>query len=212
MVAPTTVSVRDLNGIPQDYHVPGDAELGYPEGSLDGHREGATEPWTVDIIVALAKAIRAQNILETGTFKGLTTMALWENLDRNGVIHTVEADLERAMAAANELDQLGIQVYNQEALTFIEEWSGDPFDFVFLDDSHYPPHLAAELDALYNPTRPEEAKVTRGAIICVHDVIGPCGLDAVVKARHGYVLDLPLLHIGGGLGIIQVPPLLPPGP
>ena len=205
MVAPTTVAVKNLVGDMENFYVPGDAELGYPEGGLDTHRRGSTEPWVAQLVQALAVASHAKNLLETGSYEGETTALLYEILDPDALLHTVELDGNRAMAVQRRFNSDQVRVYIKDALAFIRDHTGPPFDFVFLDDSHDPMHLARELDALYDATRPEEAKVTRGAIICCHDVIGPCGLDAVVKARHGFVLDLPLLHIGGGLGIIQRP-------
>ena len=182
-----------------------DAELGFPDGYLERWRSGSTEPWTVDVLVSIAKAVKPRNILETGTFEGRTTRRLWEVLGVEGRVHTVEQDPERFADVSSKIDQLGIELYNLDALDFINMWQKDPFDFVFLDDDHNANHVAAEIDALYNPTQPETAKVAPGGIICVHDVVGPFGLDAIVIARKGFILDLPRLHAGGGLGIIQLP-------
>ena len=72
-----------------------------------------------------------------------------------------------------------------------------PFDFAFLDDDHTASHVDREIELL-------KPRMKKGGLICVHDVMGPFGLGGVVSKYHGFNLDLPKIHAGGGLGIIQI--------
>ena len=88
---------------------------------------------------------------------------------------------------------------------FLKSLPPRSFDFVFVDDNHSVDHVAKELDLLVCPTNRANAIAAPGGIVCMHDVIGSFHLDEVCRRYHGYVLDLPRLHAGGGLGIIQLP-------
>jgi predicted O-methyltransferase YrrM len=175
---------------------------GYPESYLDLYRPGSTEPWTVGVVVALAKALQPTHILETGTFQGLTTRALSDALP-NAHITTIESDPSRIAS----LPALGdnVTVVCADALSWIRAYTGPKFGLVFVDDSHDANHVSTELDALYNPAQPYTSKMAPHGLICCHDVCGHFGLGGVVSAHHGFTLWLPLLHVAGGLGLIQIP-------
>ena len=157
------------------------------------------------IICALIQATSPRYMLETGTFEAKTTLRMHcASGDDSTLIslECVEAHWEKASEKC--LDLKGVTILNEEAVSYLLNYKGPPFDFVFLDDDHGSDHVAMEIDLLHNFATGEGLMAPHG-IICVHDVVGSFGLGAVVTARHGYVLNLPILHRSGGLGIIQVP-------
>ena len=166
---------------------------------------GSCEPWTVGIICSLIRAISPMHMLETGTFEAKTTLRMHCASGEGCTLISLESYKERWEEASTFcLDLDGVTVLNVEAVSYLLNYKGPPFDFVFLDDDHGADHVAMELDLLYNFAT-GEGLMAPGGIICVHDVCGPHRLGAVVVARHGFILSLPMLHVSGGLGIIQVP-------
>ena len=166
---------------------------------------GSCEPWTVDIICSLIRATSPLYLLETGTFEAKTTVRMHWATGEGSQLTSLDTSKEHWEAASTLcLDLKGVTILNVEAVEYLMNYKGPPFDFVFLDDDHGADHVALELDILHNFAT-GEGLMAPGGIICVHDVIGPHGLGAVVVARHGFLLSLPMLHVSGGLGIIQVP-------
>lgn len=174
--------------------------------TLAAYRDGSTEPWTADLIAALVRATKPANLVETGTFRGLTTKALLDAMstyagEHGSVIRTIDNDADRCRRAADWLGSLpfaqgvGYEILCGDALAFLRELPEGSIDFLFLDDTHEASHVHQEVVAGLRALRP------RGLMV-LHDVIGPYGLDTVVKQYSGVCLDLPRLHVAGGLGLI----------
>lgn len=97
--------------------------------------------------------------------------------------------------------EAGIQFHATDALQWLRRYNGPPIEFAFIDDDHTPRHVSEELEAL-------KPKMAKGGLICLHDVFGEIpeiGLKGVVAAHGGYCIELPRLHLMGGLGFIQIP-------
>ncbi len=181
-----------------------------PEPAVDPlafYRAGSTEPWTVAVLAALVRAKRPYYVLETGTFEGLTTLHLFDAMNDYGaehgaILYTIEQDPVRYAQAGQKFQAVerqhagtAIELLQGDALAFMRNLAPASLDFIFLDDDHSAPHVKEELD--------EAARVLRpGGICCVHDVLGPFGLDVLVRMCGGIVLDLPRLHAAGGLGVL----------
>jgi len=167
---------------------------------LDQYRSGSTEPWTVELLQALVSALRPKRLLELGSFLGLTTRRLAAAMGTDAMLVAVEMDADRHHATLSAFAHMAqVQVMHTEALAYLRS-QPEPFDFVFVDDDHSVQHVAAELDLLLSPSNP---LVNLGGLIAVHDVDGPFNLAGVVVRHGGWVLQLPKLHVGGGLGLIQ---------
>lgn len=173
---------------------------------LDAYRAGSTEPWTADLLAALVRAQQPHVLIETGTFEGRTTALLLAAMHCYAPIHssklfTVESDLARVTAAQPMLQGLirtsnvGCTIVHRDALAFLLEFPRSSADFIFLDDDHDAVHVEAELEATLGGLRV-------GGLCCVHDVVGPFGLDSVVRSFGGLVMDFPRLHAAGGLGLV----------
>jgi len=172
-----------------------------PSDLLADWRSGSTEPWTVNILTAFVHALKPMRLLETGTFEALTTERLHFASPEGSQLVSLELDEKRWMKASTYcLEYPGVTVLCTGAVNYLAKYDGPQFNFVFLDDDHERQHVAAELDLLH-----DRKLVVPGGLICVHDVVGPFGLGAVVTARHGFILELPRLHAAGSLGLIQVP-------
>jgi len=167
------------------------------------YRDGSTEPWVVDILCALVRAIKPTTIVETGTYKAMTTIKLIEAAEsyqdeHDCRIYTIESDLERARAAETLLrtqDRGYATVVVGMAEQVLAGMDMGVVDFIFLDDDHTAAHVREEIRLALKILRP-------GGIVCGHDVVGHFGLGDVFKEYGGVVLDLPRLHLAGGLGIV----------
>ena len=172
---------------------------------LADYQSGSSEPWTVDILLAIQHALRPQLTLELGSYEGMTTKALAENATRwGGRLITVELDPARQAVAQTRCAGLtNIEWVLADTEQYLRDYAGDRFGFVFVDDDHDKAHVARELNLLHDWQH--WTLMAPGGVIACHDVVGAFGLGPVVTAHHGFVLNLPLLHPAGGLGLIQVP-------
>ena len=168
---------------------------------LADYRSGSLEPWSVEILCSVVRAMRPSVVIETGTYLGLTTKKLIEAMDffrgeKQCRIFTVEMDRDRASAAWETLLHAGenCSLMVGDAIEFLATFKGQA-DIIFLDDDHTDKHVREEIRLALKILRP-------GGIIFVHDVVGPFELDKVVKEYGGVILELPRLHVAGGLGII----------
>jgi len=176
----------------------------FPDHPYVEYLDGSTEPWTVNVICALVRALAPKLVLETGTFQARTTRRLQAAMGDDATLISLESYTEyweKAVADCSDLDN--VKILNVEAVQYLLNYEGPAFNFVFLDDDHGAEHVGMELDLLL---RKEEPLMASHSIICVHDVNGIFGLKPVIEARGGFALNLPILHRSGGLGIIQCSP------
>ncbi len=168
---------------------------------------GGTEPWVGQLVAEFCAAKHARVVLELGGHKGLTSLAIAERMASygGGQLIIVELDKDNCDAITkrfrdNPASHVGVlsRLVNDDALTAIATLPVQSVDVAFVDDDHYGPHVEAEIQALL-------PKMARGGIILMHDVTGaPDGdLDCICRRYGGVVLDLPRMHITGGLGIIS---------
>ena len=170
--------------------------------ALAPFRSGSTEPWSASVVCALAWSIGARSVLELGAFEGLTTLALAKALP-NARIYAVEHDEARATITRNRCANehgWNVEVIQRDAISFLRECvaSERRADFAFVDDDHTYAHVAEEIDLLRTYV------IRKGGMIVMHDVIGDFGLDQLVRHHGGRIIELPLLHAAGGLGVIRV--------
>ena len=158
---------------------------------LDPYMSGSTEPWSASVIQTLIRLVRPSSILELGTFEGLTTQAICDAVP----VDVMTVDIEQRWKTLPD-NAIFVQ---QEATSFLRAMPKDSFDFVFVDDDHTREHVAEELRLLI-----DERRVRKGGFVVLHDVIGPFDLGELVTEREGWIVELPLLHAAGGLGVIQV--------
>jgi predicted O-methyltransferase YrrM len=180
-------------------------------GSVDDvpHEPGSTEPWVSRLVHDFIVARGARTVLETGCFKGATSVWIQDALGSlgGGEFHVSEIDPDRMKATISRFAQrrladperLNVQLHphDGDVLQFLATTQAR-FDLAWVDDCHEKPHVEREITLLY-------PKMNSGGLILLHDVFGSCDLRTVVQKFGGYSLDLPRLGPAGGLGIIQVP-------
>lgn len=157
--------------------------------NLDAYASGSTEPWTVSVLESLVRIVRPGRLLELGTFEARTTRSLAPL-----VPHVTTVDIERRFEGGLPKNVWFVQA---DALEFLRRTPDGAFSFAFVDDDHGLEHVRAEVAELRRVVIP-------GGFIVLHDVIGPFGLEEVVRENDGWIVELPLLHAAGGLGIIRV--------
>ena len=168
--------------------------------ALAPFRSGSTEPWSASVVCALAWSIGARSVLELGAFEGLTTLALADALPEARIVG-VEHDAARATTVRKRVAKApNVDVVQMDAITFLRKCASHEqrFDFAFVDDDHTYAHVAEEIDLL------KTYVIRRGGMIVMHDVIGDFGLDQLVHHHGGRIIELPLMHAAGGLGVIRV--------
>lgn len=96
---------------------------------LSGHYQGR-------VLSMLSKLVSPNKILEIGTFTGYATLCLAEGLRTEGVIHTIDIDVELAETVQQYFDSSEyasqIQYYSGDAQSVIPTIEGT-FDLVFID-------------------------------------------------------------------------------
>jgi predicted O-methyltransferase YrrM len=169
------------------------------------HEAGCTEPWVSRLVADLIIARGARTVLETGCFKGATSVYILKALRKLGGGSFDAIDLDSARVAATRKRLLALApdpavrfcVDKQDVLKFLPTYQAR-LDVVFIDDCHEKPHVTKELTLLY-------PKMNPGGLILLHDVFGVCDLKTVVQQFGGYSIDLPRMGPAGGLGILQIP-------
>ena len=157
-------------------------------------RSGSCEPWTADVITAIAQALQPLTIVETGTFEGLTTERL--ATVQGAHVYSIELDIDRyERAKARFTGYPNVTISQGDALDALQSFEDESVDFIFLDDNHTSSHVASEI---------LEAKriLKAGGVCVVHDVYGPFGLSSVVRLAGGICLPFVKLHAAGGLGVL----------
>jgi predicted O-methyltransferase YrrM len=174
-------------------------------------RDDGTEFEVMNLLHALTVAFKFENVLETGTQYGYSTLAIASALEFNGRgrITTVEMREDcvhraRGLAARWDLERW-IDFRCRDTSTFVEEYDGPPFDFMFLDSELG--QRAEEFRVLY-----DRAKVS--GIVSIHDTSrrrgGSLGdYDAGMVAwfdRVGWELSIPGIenHLSRGFRFFQL--------
>jgi predicted O-methyltransferase YrrM len=173
-------------------------------GAVDDvpHEPGSTEPWVSRLVADFIVARGARAVLETGCFKGATSVWIIDALKRlgGGYYAWCEIDPSRMRDTDHRMSGLApmreISMHRAGDVLHYLANTPDRFDLAWVDDAHEKRHVAKELQLLI-------PKMNPGGLILLHDVFGVCDLQAVVQQFGGYSIDLPRLGPAGGLGIIQ---------
>jgi len=168
-----------------------------PNDPLRFYRSGSTEPWTVNIMCMIIGCTKPRILLETGTYLGLTTSRLVDNMPPEAVLHTIDTLDTGLPVSPLVLEHPQVRFHETDALQWIKDYDGPKFEFAFVDDDHSAAHVDQELEVLI-------PKMAPNSLICLHDVHGIFQLHHVVTKYGGFNLKLPLLHEAGGLGMIQL--------
>jgi hypothetical protein len=172
--------------------------------AVSDHQPGDSEPWVSRLVGDFVVATGARTVLETGGFRGGTSVYILDALRRLGGGHLTvcEIDTKRAAALSDRLDKASTPgtttaVLAIDVLSLLQSNTDEKYDLAYVDDDHTKPHVTRELMALM-------PKMNPGGLILLHDTFGVCDLQDVVRSFGGYSISLPRLGPAGGLGVIQV--------
>lgn len=122
-------------------------------------------PQLSKILFILTKLCNAKSILEIGTFTGYSTLTFAKAMEEEGIIHTIESDLEVLYISETFFKKSPhgskIKQYKGDALEIIPTIK-DQFDIVFMDGSKG--QYAAYFDMVIDQVRP-------GGIILADNVL-----------------------------------------
>lgn len=171
-------------------------------GTGDG---GTTEVEYLNLIHALVLATKPETLLETGSERGMGTLAIACAIAANGFGKLYSVDLEPSDRLRNNLRTYGLEDYVEvvanHSITHCTTWLGAAYDFAFFDsDVHC---RAREHDILRR-----RGKLAPGAVCVFHDT---SSIRYGVSTSFEYIryteaapgLTLPLSR---GLKIVQDPP------
>lgn len=128
--------------ISEDTWTPADEDCPFPERYSAPDAE-ATENEVSQLLATLAATLRADRVLETGTYKGFTAQAIGQALQAQGfgTLDTLEIRKDRAEVALRACEGLPVNVFAGSSLDFTPE--GD-YDLMFFDSE--PEHRALEME------------------------------------------------------------------
>jgi predicted RNA methylase len=155
------------------------AEQAHLFSSVDG---GSAELEVLSFLSALVSLFKPTIVLETGTGKGYTSLAIADALKTNGRghLHTVEFDPSTVAVAKQNLEQVAPELkawithHTGDTREFISSWSGPPFDFALFDSDLQIRHIEFEMllcasEISEDPEIPSHGNLARGAVCCFHD-------------------------------------------
>lgn len=157
---------------------------------------GGPELEFLEVLHSLVLAFKPMRVLETGTGKGLSTIALAAALQRNGSGHlwTLENNTGAMQQAESSLQSLEtdlspyVSFVAADSLAYLEALQGGPFDFVFYDSLISLRHREFQLML-------ERSLLSAQALCVFHDTSRSRGstmhdysqetIDALDRAGHG---------------------------
>lgn len=173
--------------------------------------DGTTELEYLDLIHALVGATKPEVLLETGSLRGMGTLAIAAAIAANGFGKLYSIDLNPSDLLRANLEKYGlndrVQVVAAHSITFCANWAGEPFDFAFFDsDVHC---RAREHDILRR-----RGKLAPGAVCVFHDTSAirhgvDTSFDYIRYTESAPGITLPLSR---GMKIVQDPPHVFPYP
>lgn len=129
-------------------------------------KDANTEFEVLNFLHSLVILFKPKNVLETGTFTGISSLAISLGLKFNGfgkltTIDHHEVPNAQALWKKYSVDDI-ITLETVDSLSFCKNYSNEPLDFVFFDTDINIRHL--EFNTLY-----KNNKISKNAIICFHD-------------------------------------------
>lgn len=154
-----------------------------------------TELEVTDFLWGIVRAIQPDLVIETGAYKGTSTLRMAEAVHANGHghVHAIEVAPDLALEASRVVAGLPATIHQLDALEFTPPGE---VDFVFFDSRHT--QRGAEFRRFY-------PWMTRSTVVAFHDTAKIPGVQTQVDAleQAGYVrsINLPTLR---GISVAQV--------
>jgi predicted O-methyltransferase YrrM len=126
----------------------------------------------------LARTIAAQSVVEIGTGAGVSALALFAGMRRDGILTSIDSQVDHHLTAREMLTNAGIKyqrfrLISGEALSVLPKLADESYDLVFIDADpmEYPEYLEQALRIL-----------RRGGIVALYHVL----LGGTVADRDNY--------------------------
>lgn len=91
---------------------------------------------TLEVIAKYLKELKPKRILEIGTAVGYSAICFSEYLEKDGIIDTIERDLERVQEAKENIRKVGVKekinIYEGDAIEILPTLN-EKYDAVFID-------------------------------------------------------------------------------
>jgi caffeoyl-CoA O-methyltransferase len=156
------------------------------------------------LLQALVHVVRAQRVLEVGTFTGLGALAMADALEDGGTVTTLEADPENAKLARAHIDAhpLGsrVELIVGDALQLVATLQG-PFDLAYVDawKPDYPTYFELVLPLLQpHGIMVFDNALHHGTVLEEGDAVGAFNDMVQADAR----VNNALLTIGDGMLLV----------
>jgi predicted O-methyltransferase YrrM len=119
------------------------------------------------MLTALAGYIKPDIVLETGTARGVSTLAISNGM-ASGTIHTCDVQIDIHLFDTTD-HRAKIEFHQQDVFAFLQEHSTDKAGLIFLDDAHELEHVSRELEFI---TTHRDILAPEGLVV-VHDTNNP---------------------------------------
>ena len=182
---------------------------------------GTSWPVEAPFLCGALKVLGAKRILEIGTFHGGMTIQLAANIEKDGLVHTIDLDpnesdklvltissYDKELVDKNSREEVGkafhgtvyedriIQTYCDSAILDFSKFQ-EPFDLAFIDGGHSYEQVKMDTENVLSIMRP-------GGCIFWHDYQPGC--EGVVKYLHELSRDFDIKHINNSmLAVLLLP-------
>jgi predicted O-methyltransferase YrrM len=180
---------------------------------------GATDPFSLELLGAVLRAIRPKRVLELGTYIGFSSLLISDVLAHNepdGELITVEPDQSAQEVARDLCSHLSnvqfVHGYSTDSEVISAVRDVGPFEIVYLDSSHMYSETLRELNLIF-----DTPLLVEGGMLILHDAakeaaqFDPSGKGGVRRALdewninrsyHVVVFEKPLVDSIQGLGLV----------
>ena len=147
------------------------------------HDGGSTEVEYLELLAALVRVTKPDNVLETGAWEGYGTLALARACEANGFgrVYSLECDEKWASIAAGRLALESLShratVVQRDSLAYLAE-PGPVFQMAFFDS-----HLPIRVDEMVAAHK--AGRLARGCLIAFHDTSKKRAMDGGPDAATG---------------------------
>lgn len=162
--------------------------------SIEGHL-WTSEKETAEFLASLITLTDSKVVVETGVFKGQTSIHLIDALSKGGNYTGIDIEDLREKGVIKYMGERGNAKFIKESsLTALKGIADRSVDLIFMDSNHEPDYVEKEFKTC-------ERVIKQNGIIAMHDTWLPGVQDWIQYIRpmkHFQVIDVPTLDDGTG--------------
>lgn len=122
-----------------------------------------------EFIVALKRLCKFKDILEVGTFKGLTSCLILDDKKDNELFTSIDIEDHRSTVVKRFFKIKNGKFVLGDSLVELDNIPDSSFDLIFLDSSH-------ELEQVRDEFKKSERIIRQNGLICIHDYFSSYGV------------------------------------